>query len=117
MINPSSHVQPDAQIENKITINSFLKQSYDHAKKQVEDGINFLQDGVSFIKDEFSHFYDKAGDCINRMVLPANNFLKDLSQIETELQQEIQRDNNPPAHRSNIIPIEIAMLSPMEENY
>jgi len=71
---------------------------------------------ASFLKDEFSGLYDKAGTSISRMLLPANNFLKDPAEIESELQKEI---NNRIAKPSavNIIPIEIALLSPREENY
>ena len=95
--------------ENKMTINSFLRQSYDTAKKNIEDG-------ASFIKDELNTLYDKTSECLNRMALPVNNFLKDHIEIESEMQQhEMSVAENHSA--SNIVPIEVALLSPMEENY
>ena len=117
MTNPlTSVVQPEVLEENKMTINSFLKQSYDQAKKQLEDGVSFLQDGISFIKDEFSSLYNQTGDCLNKMVSPVNNFLKDPTQIDAEFKQEEFKIAEQ-STSSNIIPLEIALLSPMEENY
>lgn len=105
----ASVVKPDVLKENMLTINSFLRQSYNDAKKSV-------QDGVTFFKEEFSSIYDRTGSYLNRMLLPVNNFLKDLAQIDTELEQEENREmaiNK----ITNIIPIEHAAKGPMEENY
>jgi len=116
MKTPISFVQPGIRSENKMTILSYFKRSYGQVRQQMEDGISSIQGGVSFIRDEFSHFYEHAGDRLNRMVSPVNNFLKDPSEIESALQQEInQLRGEPPA--GNLIPIEIALQSPMEENY
>jgi hypothetical protein len=119
MSNPLiSSVQPEVLQENKMTINSFLKQSYEQAKKQVEDGVSFIQDGVSFIKEEFSVFYHETGQCLNKMVLPVNNFLKDLTQIETELLQEVSKESS---HyllmNGEMVPVEKVLAMPMEENH
>ncbi|HEV7782884.1 MAG TPA: hypothetical protein VGO58_16525 [Chitinophagaceae bacterium] len=113
-----SVVEPEVLNENKMTINSFLKQSYDHAKKGLEDGVNLIQDGVSFIKDEFSSFYHSPAQYLNKMVLPVNNFLKDLTQIETELQQEISKESPQLISLNGVmVPVEHALSIPMEENY
>ena len=77
----NSVVNPDVLKENMVSIRSFLKDSYSNAKKN-------LQDGMNFFKDEFSAFYNKTGTYINQMMLPVNNFVKDISEIETELLQE-----------------------------
>jgi hypothetical protein len=119
MSNPlTSVVQPAVLEENKITINSFLKHSYDHARKQLEDGITFIQDKVSFIKEEFSAFYREPGQCLNRISLPVNNFLKDITQIETELLQELSKES--PHYllmNGEMVPVEKVLSGPMEENY
>lgn len=115
MTNPtnptSSVVKPDILDENKMTIHSFLRQSYNHARKQLEDG-------VSFFKEEFSTIYDKTGQYIDRMLLPVNNFLKDIKQIDSELRQEINKD---PTELicldGKILTIDQALCQPMEENY
>lgn len=93
-------VSPELANENKVTINSFLRQSYNQAK--------------SFIRDEF----DKTSYYLNRMTLPVNNFLKDLSQIETELCEE----NNKSSMQymmldGQLVPVDQVLCRPMEENY
>jgi hypothetical protein len=105
----ASFTEPAILNENKMTINSFLRQSYDSAKKNIEDG-------ASFIKEELTTLYDKTSECLNRMALPVNNFLKDHLEIDFEMQQYEMNGLETPAS-ANVIPIEIALLSPMEENY
>lgn len=113
-----SVVQPDVLNENKMTIHSYLKQSYDEAKKQWEDGVTFIQDGVSFFKEEFSAIYDKTGQYIDRMMLPVNNFLKDMTQIDSELKQEISKESAELiCLDGKIVTIDQALCQPMEENY
>jgi hypothetical protein len=115
----SSVVKPQVLNENKLTINSFLKSSYNQAKKGLEGGVNFIQDGVSFIKDEFSAIYDKTGQYLNKMVLPVNNFLKDLTQIEAELLQEVSKESQQYiCLNGEMVPVEQVLSSHiMEENY
>ena len=105
----NSVVNPEVLKENMVSIRSFLKDSYSNAKKN-------LQDGMNFFKDEFSAFYNKTGTYINQMMLPVNNFVKDISEIETELLQEKSSDPAASGH-GHLVPIEEAMRSPMEENY
>jgi len=118
MTNTTSVVQPEVLQENKMTINSFLKQSYDEAKKQVENGVSLIQDSVSFFKEEFSSFYHETGLCLNRMALPVNNFLKDIAQIETELLQEVSKES--PHYllmNGEMVPVEQVLTMSMEENH
>ena len=118
MTTPISVVQPDVLQENKMTINSFLKQSYDEAKKQLENGTNLIQDSVSFFKQEFAVFYHETGLCLNRMALPVNNFIKDFTQIETELLQEVSKES--PHYllmNGEMVPVEKVLTMPMEENH
>jgi hypothetical protein len=101
----SSVVRPHILKENMQSIVSFLKYSYESAKKNI-------QDTTSFFKEEFTFFYDKTGTYVNRMLLPVNNFLKDLTQIDSELNEEINKEQ-----KEFIVPLEKAVKSPMEENY
>lgn len=113
-----SSVEPKTLEENKMTIHSFLNQSYDQAKKQLGQGVSRINEGVSFLKDGIFSFCDKTGDYFQKMLSPVNNFLKDHSQIETELKQEqFQNKDEFQISSCTIIPIEVALLSPMEENY
>jgi len=109
MTKSTSVVSPDVLKENMVSISSFLKDSYSHAKRNIQDGMNFF-------KDEFSSLYNKTGTYINQMMLPVNNFVKDITQIDTELQEE--RSSDPAASGyGHLVPIEEALRSPMEENY
>lgn len=107
--NLSAHLTP---------VNSVLKQSYDHAKKQLQDGVNAIQQGYGVIKDEFIGIYDKAAGYMQKFSLPVNNFLKDLAQIEAEFQAENSvRTTGLSTPPNCIIPIEEAIKGRMEENY
>ena len=118
MPDQASFVKPDILTNNKITINTFLKQSYEGAMQQTALGVTLIQDGASFIKEEFSVFYHETGILLCNMALPVNNFLKDLAQIENELLQEISKDS--PHYvimNKEMIPVEIVLSKMMEENY
>jgi hypothetical protein len=83
----------DALPENLSALNNVLQQSYTFAKNQIQDGASMIHDGINVIKDEFLDIYDKAGSYItNKVVLPVNNFLKDRTQIESELQLELTKE-------------------------
>jgi hypothetical protein len=112
MENTLSVVKPEVLTENSQLFNSLIKQSYKQAKKQV-------QDGMSFIKEEISSLYDKTTNCLNRMALPVNNFLKDISQIEAEFRRELKIIGDPDNRSSDgIVHISIASATgSMEENY
>ena len=104
-----SLVQPHILEENKMTIHEYLRQSYTEVSQQV-------QDGLSFLKEEFRDMYKQVGACVTNMISPVNNFLKDPTQIEADFLQEAAELPGMPLS-SNIVPIEIALQSPMEENY
>ena len=111
-------VQPQTDTDNSITMNTFLRGSYSHAKKQLQGGMDFLADGVTFLKEEFSFMYDRTSNCLNRMALPVNNFLKDITQIEAEFQQELIKESGQfICMEGKMIPVEEVLSQPMEENY
>jgi hypothetical protein len=105
-----SVVQPDVLTENMQSIHSFLRESYSQAKAH-------FQHGITVFKDEFMEIYHHAETYLTMIASPINNFLKDHTEIENELQKEALSEPAAPAHNQNIVPIEIAMMSPMEENY
>src|SRR5690349_769566 len=92
MTNPST-IQPEVLQDNKPSINTFLKDSYSQAKKQLQGGMELISESVTFLKDEFSFMYDKTSSCLHRMALPVNNFLKDISQIDADFQQELVKES------------------------
>jgi len=95
-----NNVRPDLQNENRVSINDFLKQSYNQARSYIQDGAG------------------RTRDLLNRMSLPVNNFLKDLSQIETELHAENSKSSTQfMMMDGQLVPIEQVLSRPMEENY
>src|SRR5690349_1493809 len=66
----SSVVRPDVLKENRMSIHTFLRESYAIAKQQ-------LQGNIDAFKDELRTF----------IALPINNFLKDITQIDQDFQK------------------------------
>jgi len=113
-----SNVQPGTLKENKMVINSFLVQTYSQAKLKLKDGVILIGEKVLFVKDEFSFFYDTTEQCLINMALPVNNFLKDLTQIEAELMQEVSKDSSEVIFMNGrMVPVHQVLSEPMEENY
>ena len=108
--------KPDMVSEKILPMNSVFKQSYDSAGKFLHGTVSVIQEGVTVIKDEFMGIYDKAATMVNKMALPVNNFLKDLTQIEAEFQAELSNRTRV-SHSCSIIPLEEALKGRMEENY
>lgn len=106
-----SVVNPDVLADNMMTIHHFLRESYQQARRQ-------LQDGVSFFKEEFTEIQVMAGQYVNRMMLPVNNFLKDISQIDHELQLEVNKEPGQYVLlQGRTVPVDEVLAGPMEENY
>lgn len=103
-----SLVQEETREENMLKIHHFLRESYSAVSRHI-------QDGVSFFKEELQQIYLQTEQCVNTMLLPVNNFLKDMTEIDREFEQA--GSGRPDSAAGNIVPIEIALLSPMEENY
>lgn len=106
-----SVVNPDTRKGNMQKIHDLLRGSYQHAKEH-------LQDRVSFLKGEFSDLQSRAGNCANRMLLPVNNFLKDITQIEQELQTEWNKE--PEQYlllQGRRVLVEEVLTGNLEENY
>jgi hypothetical protein len=109
-------LQEETTMTEKL-VPGMIKQSIDQVKNMVQDGLNVIQDSMTVIKGEFFDIYDKTASCINRMILPVNNFIKDFTQIDAEFQAELSKDAAFSTPRPNIVPIEIALNGYMEENY
>jgi hypothetical protein len=106
----ASFVQPDVLEKNMTVIHNFLMGSYTEVKKQVESG-------TSFLKEEFSAFSYETGQCINRMLLPVNNFIKGKEEIDKELLKEMSiASPDYLAMDGKMVPVEKVLAGPMEEN-
>ena len=104
------HTVP-TQPEEKVSFQDFLKKSYSNA-------VNRVQGGVTYIKDELYEMYSQSGYYLEQMALPVNNFLKDFTQIESELSQEKIKENS---HflllDGKLVSADQILNKPMEENY
>jgi hypothetical protein len=106
-----SNVSPEVLRENMLTIHQFLRESYTHAAQH-------WQHAVSFFKDEFSDFHKRTRKHINRSLAPVNDFLKDSSLIENEMQSEKKKD--PKQHvllEGRMVHANEVLKGPLEENY
>jgi hypothetical protein len=117
MSNSTLTVFKEESVMPEKLVPGMIKQSIDQVKNIMQDGLNVIQDSVTVIKEEIIGIYDKTASCINRMILPVNNFIKDFTQIDAEFQAELSKDAAFVTPRPNIVPIEIALNGYMEENY
>lgn len=101
-----THIEEKSEDSHRLR--SILTSSYSDAQ-------HFLKEGTSFIKDELNSFYAMAECHLQKMSLPINNFLKDMIQMEHEIEYECKKQSGLICE-GNIIPLEQALLSPMEEN-
>lgn len=101
-----SHIE--TKNENPLTLRSFLSAS-------CADTQQFLKEGTSFIKDELNSLYTMAENHLQKMALPINNFLKDMIQLDQEIEYESKKQCGHVCE-GNFVPLEQALLSPMEEN-
>ncbi|MEO5947977.1 MAG: hypothetical protein ABIP79_14255 [Chitinophagaceae bacterium] len=94
--------------EDPQTLHSFLSVQSSNAQQ-------FFKDGTSFVKEELTSLYLIAEIHLQKMMLPVNNFLKDMRQVDCELEYECKKQSGLICE-GNIVPLEQALLSPMEEN-
>lgn len=100
--------RPENTYSKPHTLQSFLS-VYSSETRQ------FWKDGTSFVKEELTSLYLIAENHFQQMVLPVNNFLKDMIQMDREIEYECKKQSGLICE-GNIVPLEQAMLSPMEEN-
>jgi hypothetical protein len=102
-------LHPDPK-ENKMSIPSFLRDSYTRAKKQIQGGF------IAF-KDELREIKHSAEACLDFLALPVNNYLKDHSQIEQDFQHALPSEPASNSLRVVTITEALSTSSCMEENY
>jgi len=98
-------------IRNLDAVQSFVKSRLSDTKREIGDGL-------SFFKEEIAEKFHKTGDYLNSLVLPVNNFIKDINQIEQEFEAERQKnDEYCICLNGRMIPAAEVLNMPMEENY
>lgn len=81
-------------------------------------GMFSIRKGISFLKDGFSGALEKTEDCITQLVLPVNNFLKDMREMEHEFKkiQETETEFRIYLNGRFLTANEVLQMK-MEENY
>lgn len=108
MKNTALSLSSETSHNNPETLYSFLS-------VYSSDAQQFFKEGTSFIKEELSSLYMKAENHLQKMALPINNFLKDMVQLEQEIEYESKKQCGLVCE-GNFVPLEQALKSPMEEN-
>lgn len=77
-----------------------------------------IRKGISFLKEGFTGAMEKTEDCITQLVLPVNNFLKDMREIEHEFKkvQEAETEFRICLNGRFVTANEVLQMK-MEENY
>lgn len=96
---------------NVDAVQYYIKSTFSETKREISEGLSSFKDGLS----DTIH---KTGNYINNLVLPVNNFLKDLTQIEKEFEEEKTRNETYCiCLDGQMIPAEQVLNLAMEENY
>jgi hypothetical protein len=96
--------------ENLSAIHEFVKTSVNEKALSIGKGISALRDDIT------AAFNEKPG--YHNLLTPVNNFLKDLSQINRDFEEEQNRENE--YHiclNGKMVPASKVLSMPMEENY
>ncbi len=108
--------QPDSSSsafeKNIDAVQHYIKNTFNETRKEISDGLTSFREGLT---DRLN----KTGAYIkNDLVLPVNNFIKDIAQIESEFAAE-QKNNAEYCIciEGKMIPAEEVLKMPMEENY
>ncbi|MES2849825.1 MAG: hypothetical protein V4685_12265 [Bacteroidota bacterium] len=98
--------------KNIEAVHHYFKNTLSETKKEISEGFTSFKEGIS---DKLN----KTGAYIkNDLVLPVNNFIKDVTQIEKEF--EAERRNNGEyciCIEGKMVPADEVLKMPMEENY
>ena len=104
-------VSLNAVSEGFNSLHDFLKHTYQDQKDKLSECVGIFKDGLT-------EAYNVTSSCVTSVMLPINNFIKDLTQMEEEFRQEHLKNEGQyiclegqMIHRAEVISL------PMEENY
>jgi len=104
---------PDQSVlgKNVDAVHNYFKDTFNETKKEISESLSSFKEGLS---DRLS----KTGSYINNLVLPVNNFLKDVTQMEREFEEEkIKNEAFCICLNGQMVPADDVLNLPMEENY
>jgi hypothetical protein len=97
--------------KNVGSVHTYLKNTFNETKREISEGLSSFKDGITGT-------FNRTGTYINNLVLPVNNFLKDVAQIEKEFEEERRKNEQfCICLDGQMVPAEEVLNLPMEENY
>ena len=98
-------------IRNIDTVQTYFKNTFSETKKEISESFSSFKDGITGT-------FNKTGAYISDLVLPVNNFIKDISQIEEEFEEERKKNEEYCiCLDGQMIPATDVLNLQMEENY
>jgi hypothetical protein len=102
---------PSGLARNMDAVQHFVRHTFQETKKEIGEGLNYFKDGIA---DRFQ----RTGSYLNNLVLPVNNFIKDVQQMEQEFEQERTKNSEYCiCLNGQMVPASEVLKMDMEENY
>ena len=97
--------------ENLYSVQGYVVNSIKDKRQAFAEGFAHFKEGLS------QAFHDKK-NYVHLLTLPINNFLKDITQIEKEFEEELKKNTDyyVPLN-GKMVPANEVLCMPMEENY
>lgn len=93
------------------SLQDFLKNTYNDQKEKFSECVDIFKEGLT-------EAMNVTTSCVSTVMLPINNFIKDLKQMEDEFHQEhLKNDEQYICLEGQMVPRGDVMTRPMEENY
>ena len=104
-------VRLEAVIDGINSLHDFLKHTYNDQKEKLSECVDIFKDGLT-------EAFNVTSSCVNSVLLPINNFIKDLTQMEEEFRQEhLKNEEQYICLEGQMISRAEVVTLPMEENY
>lgn len=95
-----------------------LNAIHDFVKKSVKEKRQVIAEGLSNFKEGLAGALGETKSYVNLLTLPVNNFLKDISQIDSDFEEELKKNSEYQiCLNGKMIPANEVLTMPMEENY
>jgi hypothetical protein len=95
-----------------------LNAIHDFVKKSMKEKRQVIAEGLSNFKEGLVDAFTDGQSYVNLLSLPVNNFLKDISQMDRDFEEELKKNSDYCiCLNGKMIPANEVLTMPMEENY
>ena len=106
------------QVSRLSSFTETLNVIHGFVKKSMQEKRHLISDGLSNFKDGLAGAFDETRSYVNLLTLPVNNFLKDISQMDRDFEEELKKNSEYCiCLNGKMIPANEVLSMPMEENY